>query len=58
MGVSLSTDLILGVLLGTLGTLLFQQLTRATGSVGRFLPLLFFLLFVGCIAVTVLWLQG
>jgi hypothetical protein len=40
MGLSLSTDFILGMLLGGVGMLLVQQLTRTTSSLGKFMPLL------------------
>lgn len=58
MGLSLSTDLILGLLLGAVGALLFQQLTRATGSLGRFMPLLLILGIVACGVLTFMWLRG
>jgi F0F1-type ATP synthase assembly protein I len=40
MGVSLSTDFILGLLVGAVITLLFQQVTRSTNGMGKWLPII------------------
>lgn len=40
MGISMSTDLLLGIVVGAILILVIQQLTRATGSIGQFMPLL------------------
>ena len=58
MGLSLSTDFILGLLVGGLLTLVLQQVFRATSGLGRWLPWLFFLLFVGAVILLFLWLRG
>jgi hypothetical protein len=58
MGLSLSTDFILGMLLGGVGMLLVQQLTRTTSSLGKFMPLLLVLALIACGVVTFNWLQG
>jgi multisubunit Na+/H+ antiporter MnhE subunit len=53
MGLAVSTDFILGLIIGVLVVLLFQQLTRATSGLGRWLPLLL-LGALGCAAIWVL----
>jgi hypothetical protein len=58
MGLSLSTDFILGMLLGGVGMLLVQQLTRTTGSLGKFMPLLLVLVLIACGVLAFNWLQG
>jgi uncharacterized membrane protein YsdA (DUF1294 family) len=58
MGLSLSTDFILGMLLGGVGMLLVQQLTRTTSSLGKFMPLLLVLVLIACGVLAFNWLQG
>jgi uncharacterized membrane protein YsdA (DUF1294 family) len=58
MGLSLSTDFILGMLLGGVGMLLVQQLTRTTSSLGKFMPLLLIVAVIACGVLTFNWLQG
>jgi hypothetical protein len=53
MGLAVSTDFMLGLLIGVLVVLLFQQLTRATSGLGRWLPLLL-LGALGCATIWVL----
>jgi hypothetical protein len=55
MAVSLSSELLLGMVAGCALTLLVQQLIRATSGIGRWLPL------IGLILVLVagmIWLTG
>ena len=40
MFLSVSTDFVLGTVVGIVIVLLFQQLTKATSGLGRWLPLL------------------
>ena len=56
MSLSVSTDFILGTVVGVMIVLLFQQLTRATSGLGRWLPLL--LIFVVVIGAIVVLSQG
>jgi multisubunit Na+/H+ antiporter MnhE subunit len=53
MGIAVSTDFILGLIIGVLVVLLFQQLTRATSGLGRWLPLIL-LGVLGCAAIWLL----
>jgi hypothetical protein len=51
MGISMSTDFLLGIVVGAILILVIQQLTRATGSIGQFMPLL---LIFACAAISFL----
>jgi multisubunit Na+/H+ antiporter MnhE subunit len=51
MGIAVSTDFILGLIIGVLVVLLFQQLTRATSGLGRWLPLIL----LGAVGCAALW---
>jgi multisubunit Na+/H+ antiporter MnhE subunit len=55
MGLALSSDFILGLIVGAVLVLLVQQLTRATSGVGRWLPGII-LMIVGALGI-VLWLN-
>jgi multisubunit Na+/H+ antiporter MnhE subunit len=46
MNISVSNDFVLGLVIGVGIVLLFQQLTRATSGLGRWLPLLLLILIV------------
>ncbi len=46
MFLSVSTDFVLGTVVGIVIVLLFQQLTRATSGLGRWLPLILIVLVV------------
>lgn len=58
MGLAVSTDFLLGLLVGLLATLLFQHASRATGRLGRLLPLLLFLFASLLVIALLLWLIG
>jgi hypothetical protein len=53
MFLSVSTDFVLGTVVGIVIVLLFQQLTRATSGLGRWLP---FLLIIGVVIGAILLL--
>ncbi len=55
MGVSMSNDFLLGIVIGAILILVIQQLTRATGSLGRFMPLLMLLACGICGVLFFLW---
>jgi hypothetical protein len=47
-----------GHVVGGVGMLLVQQLTRTTSSLGKFMPLLLVLVLIACGVLAFNWLQG
>jgi len=58
MGLSLSAELILGLILGSLLTLFLQQLFKASTGMGRWLPLVFLIAVVIGGVLLFFWLRG
>jgi hypothetical protein len=55
MGFSMSNDLLLGIVIGAILILVVQQLTRLTGSLGRFIPLLLLIACSSCSVLAYWW---
>lgn len=55
MGISVSNDFILGLVMGAIVVLVLQQFTRMAGSMGRWLPLVLFGLVVIAVLMLLFW---
>lgn len=55
MGIAISNDFILGMVIGAIIVLVLQQFTRMAGSMGRWLPLVLFGLVVIAVLMLLVW---
>jgi multisubunit Na+/H+ antiporter MnhE subunit len=55
MGISISNDFILGMVIGAIIVLVLQQFTRMAGSMGRLLPLVLFGLVLIAVLMLLVW---